>query len=114
MNGWRDRFVAGWRNAFDLGPKGPVEPTPQQRETIERLLGAVVKRGLTTPTILFLESTRSLNAIGSSAITFFEPIASTIIDRDALREVAAYLENRGSIAWMVARLEQLESERGAS
>ena len=114
MNEFRQRIADGFRHAFDLGPKGPVEPNPSQRETIDRVLKVVARRGMTGPAILFLESARPLNNIGASAIHFFQPIASAVVDARALRDMATFLENRGSIDWIVRRLAELESEQATA
>lgn len=110
MSGFRQRLADGFRHAFDLGPKGPVEPTPAQRETIERILSVVARKGMTGPATLFLESVRPLNNIGASAIRFFEPIASGVVDQRALRDLSTFLELRGSIDWILHRLDVLERE----
>ncbi|MFO0827788.1 MAG: hypothetical protein U0572_06510 [Phycisphaerales bacterium] len=110
MSEFRRRIVDGFRNAFDLGPQGPVEPTPSQRAAIDRILGIVVRRGMVGPATLFLESARPLNNIGANALRFFEPIASAVVDQAALRDLSEYLRNRGSVDWLIRRLDVLERE----
>ncbi len=65
---------------------------------------------MTGPATLFLESVRPLNNIGASAIRFFEPIASGVVDQRALRDLSTFLELRGSIDWVLSRLDVLELE----
>lgn len=113
MSDWRQRLVAGFRNAFDLGPKGPSVPTGQERATLERVLAAVVRRRMTTPVSIFLESSRPMNGIGANAMRFFEPVVSTLVDREALVHLANFLERRGSIDWLCQRLDELEEEHVA-
>ncbi|MBL9150723.1 MAG: hypothetical protein JNM94_18705 [Phycisphaerae bacterium] len=110
MSDWRERFVKGFKNAFDLGPKGPIEPSPEERETLDRILTVVVRKGMTTPAQLFLESARPMNGVGANALRFFEPMVSAVVDRDALVRLANFLERRGSVDWMCRRLDELANE----
>ncbi|MDZ4755755.1 MAG: hypothetical protein SGJ11_14820 [Phycisphaerae bacterium] len=112
--GWLRRVAASCRHAFAVDPPGPAIPTAAEREIIDRVLVAVVRRQMVGPAILFLESSRPLNFISAQALHFFGPITSLVVDADALSAFAKFLERRGSIPWICQRLEELEAAREQS
>src|SRR5688572_12782592 len=101
---WIRRFTAGWRNAFAVEPPGLAIPSDAERAIVERVLVAIVRREMAGPAILFLESVRPLNYVSAQLLHFFGPVASLVVDADGLKIFAGYLERRGSIPWICARL----------
>jgi hypothetical protein len=95
------------KHAFAIEAEGPVTPTPSQSAVIDRLCGLVVERGLTTPALIFLESVHPLNYVSAQTLHFFAPIISAIADPAAARELAEFLEHRGSVAYLCQRLQDL-------
>lgn len=102
------RVRDGVRHAFALEGRGAALPTEAEREVIDRVLAAVVRRGLAGPALLMLESSKPLNVVSASALHFFAPIASVVVDRQALDLFAGYLQRRGSVEWLCGRLAALE------
>lgn len=102
------------RHAFAVETPGPVEPTPRQRELVERLCREVVRRRMTMPAQMMLETCRPLGYVGSQALVFFSPLITAIADSTAADDLAGFLEQRGSIDWLCQRLEELEEEATAS
>ena len=98
------------KHAFAVDPPGPVEPTPEQQAAIDAVCRQVVKRHLTTPSLLFLEMSRPLNYVGSQAMHFFAPFLSVLTQRQGHRHFAAFLEHRGSIEYLCRRIEELEAD----
>jgi hypothetical protein len=107
------RLREGLRHAFGIESRAAAIPTAEEREIIERILAAVARRGLVGPTVLFLESMRSLNFVSAQAIHYFTPIVGMVVDRDALHLFARFLERRGSVEWLCGRLEAIECDAGA-
>ena len=101
------RFRKGLRNAFSLeSPYGPL--TDADRDLLDRLAHAVVERQMGTPAVLFLESVRPLNYIGSQAMVFLRPFLAGIFkpaDYDRLTEI---MERREGIAGLVNAIEGYE------
>jgi hypothetical protein len=62
---------------------------------------------MTTPAILFLETVRPLNFVSSQVLQFFRPVLSVVADPAACRELAEFLEHRGSIDYLCRRIEEL-------
>jgi hypothetical protein len=97
------------KHAFAIEPEGSLEPTEAQRTVIERLCRQVVARGMTTPAILFLETVRPLNYVSSQVLQFFRPVLSVVADPAACRDLAEFLEHRGSVDFLCRRIEELAS-----
>ncbi len=92
---WWSKFKAGFKHAFAIGVK--EELTPEERAVLDKVAAKIKARGLQLPAVVFLESTRPLNMLGSQVMIglqpFVELVASTA-DYDAL---ASALEKRISI-----------------
>ena len=102
------------KHAFAIEPDGPADPTPPQRESLERLCRAIVGRDLATPALIFLESFRPLHSVGSQAVHFFSPFLSALGGGDAVQNLAAFLEQRGSVDYICRLLFFREKDRYAS
>jgi hypothetical protein len=98
------------RNAFAIGPRESAAVTAEQQALIDRLCREVVRRGLATPAIAFLEMSHPLNAVGAATLHFFTPIISVVFDVDGCRRFAEFLEQRGSIEILCRRIEELQRE----
>jgi len=98
------------KHAFAVDPPGPCEPTPAQREVVERLCRVIVLRRMATPALLGLELARPLNYMGSQAMHFFHPMISAFIPAQGWKHVAEYLEHRGAAEWIRLRIEEIEAE----
>jgi hypothetical protein len=98
------------KHAFAVDPPGPAEPTTEQRQAVDAVCRQIVKRHLTTPTLLFLEMSRPLNYLGSQLLHFFAPVLSVLTSRQGHRHFAAFLEHRGSIDYLCRRIEELEAQ----
>jgi len=97
------------KHAFAVEAPGPAEPTEPQRSAVDAVCTEIVKRWLSTPSLLFLEMSRPLNFIGSQSLHFFAPFISALTDAEGHKHFADFLENRGSIDYICRRIEQLEA-----
>ena len=79
----------------------------RRAELIESLAQAVLRHGLQTPAVWFLEMHKPLGFIGAQALLFFEPILGAFAGDAAIREVALLLEERENVERLLARLEQM-------
>ncbi len=84
---------------------------PEAEEAVlDKLAEKVVQRHMAMPAILFLESVKPLNYIGSQAMVFFEPIVQSVFnfrDYDTLRSA---LEKRQTIEILLLRIEKYDAE----
>ncbi|MFM7808039.1 MAG: hypothetical protein ACKPEA_08935 [Planctomycetota bacterium] len=108
-SGWRDRV----RHAFAVDADGPLAPPDDQREPVERMLRAIVQRGMTAPALLFLEGWRPLGSITGQGMHTLTPFAGVVIDACTWDALAAWMSRRGALPWLIDRLERLQAEADA-
>ena len=108
--GWRERL----RHAFAVEPDGCVAPPERERALIDELLLRIVRRRMTTPAILLLESFRPMGAIGAQGMHALAPFAGVVVDPALWEGLARWLQRRGSLPWMIDRLESLQAEADAA
>jgi len=102
------------RDMFSMGPKpqdGKEELTPHQEEILDKIAGKVIYWKMSVPAILFLESVKPLNYIGSQMMAFFEPFVQTLFSWKDYEEFRKMMEERGTIELLLQRIEKLEAER---
>lgn len=101
------------RDMFSMGPKGPAEErklTPRQEEILTKIAQKVVHWKMSVPAILFLESVKPLNYIGSQMMAFFEPMFQAVFSWKDYDEFRSMMEDRGTIEKLLQRIEKLDTE----
>jgi hypothetical protein len=106
--------VSWLRHAFAIEPGGPAAPNEQQRALVERLCAEIVRRQLAVPAVFLLEMSRPLNQVSAQLLHFFAPIAAVAVNADDYQQLAQFLERRGSVEFILQRLEAVEAERKGS
>jgi hypothetical protein len=100
--------VSVFRDAFNTpDPKDPL--SKEEQDLLDRLAIQVVKRSMTVPAIIFLESVKPMNYIASQTLVFFEPIIQSVFnfrDYNTLREA---LEKRQTIEILLRTIEEKDS-----
>lgn len=89
----------------------PEELTERQIELLGKIADRVIKYRMAMPAILFLESVRPLNYVGSQAMVFFAPIVHSLFSAREYDEIQQALEHRQTIAYLADILEEKENER---
>ncbi len=104
-----------FREMFSLGAKGKEkeEITPRQEEILTKIAQKVVLWKMSVPAVLFLESVKPLNYIGSQMMAFFEPFVQTLFSWKDYDEFRKMMEERGTIERLLRRIEELDSEAQA-
>lgn len=110
MPRWWTRFKAGFRHAFALGVK--EELTPRETALLEKIAEGIRRRGLQLPALLFLESTRPLNMLGSQVMIGLQPFVEIVISTAEYETLAAALEKRISIDILIRLLETEKPDAG--
>ena len=72
---------------------------------LDRVADAVVKRGMTAPATIFLESLGPMNFLGSQALYFLAPIVEWALDAKEIEHVARLLERRETIPRLITIIE---------
>jgi hypothetical protein len=101
----------GWfKNAFAIPKPGSVPLTPRQEEILDRLAARVVEWKMAVPAVLFLESVKPLNYVGSQVLVFVSPIVNSLFTIRDYDELIGLMEQRGNIEVLIGRIEAREAE----
>lgn len=95
----------GLFGSTDLPNDGKGILTEQEDAVMEKLAKWVVRKQFTVPAILFLESMKPMNFIGSQVMVFFEPVVQSVFtfkDYSVFREA---LEKRESVEILLQKIE---------
>lgn len=87
---------------------------PGDREFLEAMARWLARRRLSVPAILFLESTKPLNFVGSQFLFFFEPMVKAVVEGKGYTRFAALMEERDNVETFMRCIEaadQNEKER---
>ncbi len=92
---------------------------PERPEALEQidydllvsLADKVVSRGLSVPTIFFLESSKPLSYIGSQAMVFFGPFVRILFESPNYYRYSEMLEERENVELLLQMIEALEADR---
>ena len=79
----------------------------KDHKTISILAQEVVNRGLSVPTIFFLESSKYISFIGSQFLVFLGPMATCFINNNKYYNFAELLEDRDNIEFLISEIEHL-------
>lgn len=91
-------------------PDGGKGFLPEEEEAVLlKLARKVVDKGMTVPAILFLESVKPLNFIGSQTMVFFEPIVQTVFNFKDYDNLRSALEKRESVEILILRIEEYDA-----
>ena len=102
-----------FREMFSMGAKGKEELTPHQEEILTKIAQKVILWKMSVPAILFLESVKPLNYIGSQMMAFFEPFVQTLFSWKDYDELRKMMEERGTVERLLRRIEELDAEAQA-
>ena len=108
-------FGAKFRHAFAVhGEK--AEPTLEQSAAVDAFARWVARRGMTSPILLMLESSKPLNWTVAQGLHFADPALGTVLramTAEQVRHLATFLEHRGSIDFITARIEAIDAAQRA-
>ncbi len=80
-------------------------PESEQRALLEKVATWIVRRGLTTPAILFLETGKPLNFLGSQLLIGFSPFIQAIFKGDEYQKFALILEKDANVELLIELIE---------
>jgi len=96
-----------WFGSQDLSEAEPI-PDDENR-VLDKLAERVVRWKMSVPAIIFLESVKPLNYIGSQALVFFEPIVQSLFnfrDYDTFRRA---MERRENVERLLQKIEAADA-----
>ena len=80
-------------------------PESEQHALLEKVATWIVRRGLTTPAILFLETGKPLNFLGSQLLIGFSPFIQAIFKGDEYQKFALILEKDANVELLIELIE---------
>lgn len=81
-------------------------PESEQQVLLEKLAHWIVRRNLTTPAILFLETGKPLNFLGSQLLIAFGPFIQAFFKGDQYQKVALILEKDENVELLIDLIAQ--------
>lgn len=97
---------------YNPNPEIPVVlddiPEDEQHDLLEKLAQWIVRRNLTTPAILFLETGKPLNFLGSQLLIAFSPFVQAFFRGDKYHKLALILEKDENVELLLQLIEQSE------
>jgi len=101
-----------FRDMFSWSGRGKEkeELTPHQEEILTQIAKKVIDWRMSVPAILFLESVKPLNYVGSQMMAFFEPFVQAVFSWKDYDEFRRMMEERGTVEKLLQKIEQLDSE----
>lgn len=96
------RARAQWKHAFSMDAP-PLDDA--EVALLERVAIAVERRKMSTPAVLFLESVKPLSFVGSQALQFIKPLATTVLTPTQFEQFMRILERRDGVEQLINRIE---------
>lgn len=97
-------------------PEAPPQPTPDadaDARLLDRVARELVSRRLTTPAILFLESVKPMNYVGSQFLHFLDPIVRIFLTVPEYGHFADLLEKRDTLEQLIEHIEAAQDAADA-
>jgi len=104
-----ERFRGWWAHAFAVDRDEAFDEG--DRALIDRLAAFVVRRRMTAPALMLLESGRPLNFLGSQLLAFLAPFVTAVFSEQEYSRFTGILERRGSIDLIIERIEEAERRK---
>jgi hypothetical protein len=101
------------RHAFALdGPHGPL--SEEDRALLQRLALTIAARRMGVPALLFLNSIKPLNYIGSQAMAFLRPFLTPLFNRADYERLTHIFERRAGLSALADAIERAMAEKSGS
>src|SRR6266852_1022428 len=105
-------WILGPPNAQPRLPPGagapmPDTPPPAPNELLDRIAAEVVRRGLVTPAVFFIELNRPLSFLAGQAAHMLFPFLAPVLGIGLARQVAELLEDPRNVDRLLNRIEQI-------
>ncbi|MCA9727798.1 MAG: hypothetical protein R3E12_17580 [Candidatus Eisenbacteria bacterium] len=87
----------------------PAERSSEDEALLLAVADRVVRMGLGTAAIFFLESVKPMAFLGSQALAFFEPFVRAFLTTERYQRFAALMENRENLEFLIVGVEAREA-----
>jgi hypothetical protein len=103
-------FWAKVKYAFATEDESKQKFSEEETALLNKVADVVVRKRLTAPAVMFLESVRPLNFLSSQVMVFFQPIVSLVVSTKEIELLARILERRSSIPLFIELIEKREED----
>ena len=79
---------------------------------IGELAGKIVRKGLETPAVLFLEMHKPVSFLASQTMLVASPLLAPIFSIDGVERYSALFADRGNVELLIRRIEELADDKG--
>lgn len=86
------------------------ELSTEDKALFEKLANFVVQRKMTAPAILFLESTKPLNFIGSQFLVVMGPLVKIFFNAKEYDQIVTLMESRENVETLICTIEKVAAE----
>lgn len=105
----RKAVLDSLRHAFAVKDEEAGDFDAEERQLAERVATFIVRRRMTAPAVMLLESGRPLNFLGSQLLAFLSPFATLLFSSEEYDRFVRFLEKRSSIDLILDAIEEAES-----
>jgi len=97
---------------FGFDSQAFAEPQSQHDHAalIADLAGRIVRRRMTAPAVVLLESVKPLARLGGQALLFSSPMLSLFVAQDKVASLCDFLDDRRNIELLLRAIEAREDE----
>lgn len=89
----------------------PDEVSEEERERIiEKAAREIVRRGLATPALIFIEMAKPINFLGSQLLVAIDPFISSILSSGDYRKFSILMEDDENVERLLQAIERLSAE----
>jgi hypothetical protein len=100
-------------HAFVAEAQAPARRTPGDDELLDRIAAEVVRRGMVTPAVFFIELNRPLSFLAGQAAHVLFAFLAPVLGIGFARQLAEMLEDPGNVDRLLDRIERREQEEAA-
>ncbi len=95
-----------FRDAMKIPEQSPLPE--EEQAVLDKVAKKVVEKSMTVPAIVFLESVKPLNFVGSQAMVFFEPIVQSLFNLKDYETFRTALEKRQTLEILIQKIEAMD------
>ncbi len=82
----------------------------EEKEAILRIAERILKSGLVTPAVFFLELLKPFSLLTSHTLVFFGPIITAFVRQDKYYMVTELLEEPKNVEFLISEIERIDQE----
>jgi hypothetical protein len=84
----------------------PAADPPEAEVLLDRIAAEVVRRGMVTPAVFFIELNRPLSFLAGQAAHVFFPFLAPLVGVGMARQLAELLEDAANVDRLLGKIEQ--------